>query len=123
MTKTKPTTFAEYLASKPKEAQKHLRELHSILKAVAPKTKPAIKWGNPVYEENRILFALSAFKSHVNFMPTQASLLPFEKELEKFKTGKDTVQFPYDQPIPKALIKGIATHRAKDVRDNDARWM
>jgi len=123
MAKTKPTTIAEYIASKPKEAQKHLRELHSILKAVAPKAKQAIKWGNPVYEENRILFAFSAFRSHVNFYPAYASLAPFEKELEKYKTGKNSLQLPYDKPIPKALVKKIAIHRAKDVRENDAHWM
>jgi uncharacterized protein YdhG (YjbR/CyaY superfamily) len=123
MAKVKPTTIAQYIKLKPKEAQPHLKALYAILKSVAPNAKEVIKWGNPVWEENRILFALSAFKSHVNFMPTQASLLPFAKELEKYKTGKDTIQLRYDQPIPKTLIKKIASHRAKDVRENDSHWM
>jgi hypothetical protein len=33
------------------------------------------------------------------------------------------MQFPYDKPLPKALITKIAKYRLKDVRDNDARWM
>jgi uncharacterized protein YdhG (YjbR/CyaY superfamily) len=59
----------------------------------------------------------------MNFMPTTTSLEPFREELKSFKTGKGTLQLPYDQPLPKGLIKRIAIHRAEDVRNNDARWM
>jgi uncharacterized protein YdhG (YjbR/CyaY superfamily) len=119
----KPTTVFEYIQAAPKEAQKMLRELRSVLLKVAPKAKEAIKWGYPVVEEKRILFSYSAFKDHINFMPTAPSMKPFKKELANYKTGKDTIQFPYDKPLPKALIRKIAAYRAKEVRENDAKWM
>jgi uncharacterized protein YdhG (YjbR/CyaY superfamily) len=56
-------------------------------------------------------------------MPTHRTLDYFKKELKEYKTGKDTIQFPYDKPLPKTLIRKIALHRARDVRENDARWM
>ena len=56
-------------------------------------------------------------------MPTGPALEPFSKELAEYKTGKDTIQFPYDKPLPKALIRRIASYRAKQVRDEDARGM
>ena len=56
-------------------------------------------------------------------MPTRRTLDYFKKELKEYKTGKDTVQFPYDKPLPETLIRKIALHRAKDVKENDARWM
>lgn len=56
-------------------------------------------------------------------MPTHSSIVPFKKELEGYTTGKDTIQFPYTKPLPKGLIRKIAAYRAKDVRENDARWM
>jgi uncharacterized protein YdhG (YjbR/CyaY superfamily) len=121
--KIKPTTVDEYIRLAPIEAQEKLIELRSILKKVAPGATECLKWGSPVFEEKRILFAYTAFKSHINFMPTHASLVPFEKELEDYVTGKDTIQFPYTKPLPKTLIRKIAAHRAKDVRENDARWM
>jgi uncharacterized protein YdhG (YjbR/CyaY superfamily) len=119
----KPTTVTEYINAAPKEAQQKLKEIRAILKKVAPGATETLKWGSPVFEEKRILFAYTAFKSHLNFMPTQSSLTPFKEELAEYKTGKDTVQFPYNKPLPKALIQKIATHRAKEVRENDARWM
>jgi uncharacterized protein YdhG (YjbR/CyaY superfamily) len=123
MAKIKPTTITEYINSKPKEAQNNLHELHAVLSKVAPKAKEAIKWGMPVFEEKRILFAFAAFKSHLNFMPTPSAIETFRDELAAYTTGKGSIQFPYDKPLPKKLIQKIAAWRAKDVRENDARWM
>ena len=55
--------------------------------------------------------------------PTPAALKVFKKELSEYKTGKGSVQFPYDKPLPKNIIKKLAAYRAKDVKENDARWM
>jgi uncharacterized protein YdhG (YjbR/CyaY superfamily) len=123
MPKIKASTVAEYIKAAPKEAQKHLKELRAILKDVAPKATEAIKWGSPVLEGKRILFAYNAHASHLNFMPTRSSLTPFIKDLEGYKTGKDTIQFPYDKPLPVALIKKIATYRVIDVEEKGALWM
>jgi uncharacterized protein YdhG (YjbR/CyaY superfamily) len=56
-------------------------------------------------------------------MPTGPAIEPFKEELAEYKTGKDTIQFPYDKPLPEELIRKIALYRAIDVRENDALWM
>lgn len=122
MPRPRAATVAEYIADAPKPAQKHLRAIRALLRQVAPKATEAIKWGHPVLEAERILFSYSAHRSHLNFMPTGSSLAPFEDELAAFKTGKDTVQLPYDRPLPAALIKRIAAHRVAQVRKG-AKWM
>ena len=123
MAKTKATTVTEYINAAPKEAREKLEEIRAILKKVAPNATETLKWGTPVFEEKRILFAYAAFKSHLNFMPTRSSMIPFKEELAAYTTGKDTIQFPYEKPLPKMLIPKIAAYRARDVRENDARWM
>jgi uncharacterized protein YdhG (YjbR/CyaY superfamily) len=123
MPKSKPETVDEYIEAAPQGAQEKLREIRAILKKVAPNARETLKWGSPVFEEGRILFSYSAHRSHLNFSPTGPAMAPFREELAAFKTGKDTIQFPYDKPLPKALIRKIAVFRAKQVRENDARWM
>lgn len=123
MAPVKPKSVDEYIAAAPPEVQKKLAEIRAILKKVAPNAREEMKWGSPVFEENRILFAYTAFKSHLNFMPTRRTLDFFRNELKEYVTGKDTIRFPYDKPLPKGLIRKIAIHRARDVRENDARWM
>lgn len=123
MPKIKASTVDDYIESAPREAREHLREIRSILREVAPDAAEALKWGSPVFEEKRILFSYSAYRSHLNFMPTGPTLEPFRDRLAEYTTGKDTIQFPYDRPLPKELIREIAAYRARDVRENDARWM
>ena len=120
---SKPTTVTEYINAAPRQAKEKLQELRAILQKAAPEATECLKWGSPVFEEKRILFAYAAFKSHLNFMPTPSALEPFKKELAAYKTGKGSIQFPYDKPLPKLLIRKIAAYRIKDVRENDARWM
>ncbi len=119
----KAETVDQYITHAPDTARERLTQLRALLKSVVPEAKEAIKWGVPVFEEKRILFAYAAFKKHMNFMPTEASIKPFENELGDFKTGKGSVQLPYDKPLPEQLILKMARHRVHDVRENDARWM
>ena len=123
MQKIKPSNVDEYIDAAPLIAQEKLREIRSILKKIAPDAIEMLKWGNPVLIEKRILFSYSAYKKHINFMPTGPAMKPFEKELSGFSTGKDTIQLPYDKPLPISLIQKIAEYRVKDVKENDAKWM
>ena len=120
---SKPKNVDEYINAFPDPVQKKLNELRSILKEVAPDATEELKWGKPVFVEKRILFSFAGFKNHMMFMPTGPSLEPFKDELKDYKTGKDTVQFAYDQPIPKELITKIARYRRTDVLENGALWM
>jgi uncharacterized protein YdhG (YjbR/CyaY superfamily) len=119
---TRPTTVSAYIDAAPREAQSKLRQIRALLREVAPGATEAIKWGSPVLEQERILFAYTAHRSHLNFMPTGSSLTAFKEDLVEYKTGKDTIQFPYDKPLPKALIRRIAKYRVRQVKEG-AKWM
>lgn len=120
----RPTTIAAYIEAAPPAGRPNLRRLHEILKSVAPQAQEAIKWGTPFYVEPRFLFAFSAHKAHISFAPSAPVLEKFRKELAKHKTTKETLQLPYSEPLPEALIRKIATYRLQVVseRDDDAFW-
>jgi uncharacterized protein YdhG (YjbR/CyaY superfamily) len=120
MAKKRPATITEYIEAAPPEARSHLRQLYRILKSVAPDGTEAIKWGVPVFWERRILFGFAAYKAHISFGPGPAAMKHFSKELAKYKTGKGTMQIPYDQPLPEDLVRKIAAYCITDVRENDA---
>jgi len=124
MTTQRPATIADYIRAAPLEGQPHLRRLYALLKSVAPDAEEAIKWGTPFFVEPRFLFAFSAHKAHLNFTPTAAGLEPFSKELQAYKTTKGMLQIRYDEPLPEALIRKMAEHRVRMVRErkDDAFW-
>lgn len=124
MSKMKPQTIESYIANAPQQGQAHLRQLHALLKAVAPDAQETIKWNTPFFVQPKFLFAFSAHKHHLGFTPSPEGLAPFSKELERYGTTKGTLKVRYDAPLPEALIRKIALHRVKTVgeRDDDGFW-
>jgi uncharacterized protein YdhG (YjbR/CyaY superfamily) len=120
MGKKGPATIEEYIEAAPPEARPHLRQMYRILKSVAPVGTEAIKWGIPAFWERRMLFGFAACKAHISFGPGPAAMKRFSKELAKYKTGKGTMQIPYDQPLPEDLVRKIAAYCIADARENDA---
>lgn len=122
MERKKPTCVEEYIEQLPEIAQSRIKELRSILKSIVPEAKEGLKWGKPVFESETILFAYSAHKSHLSFIPTGPALKPFKKELTELVTKKDSVQFSFEHPIPENLIRKIAEYRKKEVKEKSAKW-
>lgn len=58
---------------------------------------------------NLVYFA--AFKNHIGFYPTPAANEAFKKELSIYKTGKGSIQFSMDAPIPYELIAQMVQFR------------
>lgn len=58
-------TVDEYAKAMSVEHQAILAELRAIIKAAAPKATAAIKWAQPVYEENGPLLFIRNAKNHV----------------------------------------------------------
>jgi uncharacterized protein YdhG (YjbR/CyaY superfamily) len=100
MSNAKPKTIDEYIISASPEAQRQLLAMYSLLKKAAPGAAEAIKWGSPVFEENRILFAFAAYKSHLNFMPTPSAMKPFKRDWQS-------------TPRAKALFNSLTTSRCR----------
>lgn len=120
---TKPKTVDEYIKQAPEQSQAKLREMRAYLREVAPDAEEGLKWGNPAFSLHRVLFVYAGYKNHINFAPNPPAVRAFEKELKEYKTGKGSISFPLDKPLPKTLIKKIARFRMKDLKENDAKWM
>ncbi len=78
--KPKVQTVDEYIEVAPEQAQPMLRELRALLQKIAPNATEGLKWGSPVFEDGRILFAYSAHNNHLNFVPTGPALEPFRED-------------------------------------------
>ena len=120
----RPTTIAEYIQAAPPEGQPHLRQLHALLRRAAPEAEETIKWGIPFFVEPRFVFAFSAHKAHLSFASTAAAMERFSKELERHKTTKGTLKLPYNEPLPEDLLRKLAEHCVRQVRErkDDAFW-
>ena len=103
----------EYIAAFPKEVQQLLSQMRKTIKTAAPKAEELISYGMPVYKHNGVLVYFGGYKNHIGFYATPTGHEAFKKEFSKYKTGKGSVQFPSDKPLPLGLITRIVKFRVK----------
>jgi len=120
--KLKPTTIAEYINTAAAGVQERLWQLHECIRKAAPGATEDIKWRMPAYSYQKILVTFAVFKNHIGFYPMPSALEKFSKELNKYKTGEGSVQFPLDKPLPLALISKIVKFRVKESKEGTIQW-
>ena len=113
----KPQTIDEYIAGFPPDVQAILEQIRALIRTTAPQAKEAIKYQIPTFTLNGNLVHFAAFKNHIGFYPTPTGTDKFQQELSIYKSGKGSVQFPLDQPIPYNLIRRIVEFRVQENLD------
>ncbi len=111
---TKPPTITnvdEYIASFPQKAQKYLKQMRAIVIKAAPNAEEKLSYQMPYYKYHGRLVYFAAHTNHLGLYPMAAGIERFKKELADYTTGKGSVQFPFDKPLPVALITKIIKFR------------
>lgn len=68
----------------------------------------------PAFDQNGIVVYFAAFKNHIGLYALPSGHEAFQKELSQYKSGKGSVQFPLDKPMPYDLITKIVKFRVKE---------
>lgn len=104
----------DYINSFPIEVQLLLEQIRATIKEVAYLATEDIKYGMPTFVLNGNLVHFAAFANHIGFYPVPTAIAAFKEELSVYKTGKGSVQFPLNKPMPLALIAKIVAFRVKE---------
>ena len=112
--KIKFRTIDEYIAAFPDDIQLILEKIRKTIKDAAPGAEEAISYQIPTFKLNGNLVHFAAFKNHIGFYPAPSGSEAFKKQLSVYKSGKGSVQFPLDKPMPLLLIQKIVKYRVKE---------
>ncbi|MDR2562646.1 MAG: DUF1801 domain-containing protein [Prevotellaceae bacterium] len=107
-------TVDEYIARFEPEIQIVLNELRNIVKSEAPEASEKISYGMPTFYLNGNLVHFAAFKHHYGFFPAPSAIDEFEEELAPYRSGKGSLHFPMNKPIPQDIIKKIVRFRVNE---------
>ena len=111
----KSANIDEYIAGFPIETQKVLAQVRAIIKKVAPNAEETISYAIPAFNLNKHnLVYFAGYKNHISLYPVPKGSATFEKEISKFKSGKGTMQFSLDKPLPIGVITKIVKYRLKE---------
>ena len=118
-------TVDDYIQAQTAEHREQLQFMRNLIKAVLPDAVETLKWGNPAFthQDGMILVIFSAHKNHMNLVATPSTKQAFESKLNNYKTGKGSISFPYDKPLPADLIKSYVTYRANEYKNGGVNWM
>jgi uncharacterized protein YdhG (YjbR/CyaY superfamily) len=107
-------TIDEYIETFEPGIQKTLNEIRNFIKKEVPEATEKISYGMPTFYMNGNLVHFAAFKDHYSFYPSPSGIDDFfEKELAPYRTGKGTLRFPIDKPIPWKIIQKVIQFRVK----------
>lgn len=108
------TTIDEYIAGFPAEIQAILQQIRATIHAAAPDAQETISYQMPTFTLHGNLVHFAAFKAHIGFYPTPSGTEHFQAALAPYKSGKGSVRFPLDQPIPYDLVAEIVRFRVAE---------
>ena len=104
-----PTSVDEYLAALPDAPRAVLQRLRETIRNAAPEAVETISYHMPTFKlRGRFLVSFAAFKDHCSLFPaSDAVMQEYGEELKPFFSGKGTLRFTTEDPIPDALVKKI----------------
>jgi uncharacterized protein YdhG (YjbR/CyaY superfamily) len=106
----KPDDVGSYIAAFPKNVQVLLSKVRRAIRAAAPKASEVISYRMPAYKQHGMLVYFAGFKGHVGLYPPVRGNAALQKAVGKYAGPKGNLKFPYDQPLPLALIARIVRH-------------
>lgn len=115
MSPNTPTTISAYIASFPEETQFILEQVRETIQKAAPDAVEAIKYAMPTFVlKGKNLVHFAGYKNHIGFYATPSGHEEFKEALAGYKSGKGSVQFPIEEPMPLELIARIVAFRLKE---------
>jgi uncharacterized protein YdhG (YjbR/CyaY superfamily) len=111
-----PTSVEDYLGALPQEQRAALEKLRKTIRAAAPQATEKISYAMPAFEQDgRFLVSYAAFKDHCSLYPASAAVMEaLGDELGPYFSGKGTLRFRADEPIPAALVRKIVRVRLQE---------
>jgi uncharacterized protein YdhG (YjbR/CyaY superfamily) len=110
-----PKNIDEYIAGFPIDVQKTLQKIRMTIKKAAPEAEETMSYKMPTFNLNgKYLIYFAGYKKHIGFYPAPIGNEKFKEEIAPYESGKGTLKFPLDEPIPLKLIRKIVQFRVKE---------
>jgi uncharacterized protein YdhG (YjbR/CyaY superfamily) len=110
-----PKTIDEYIAALPPHVQAIMEQIRATIREAAPGVDEVISYKMPGFRLNGdFLIYIGAYKKHVGLYPAPVGVNELEERLSTYTSGKATLRFPLDRPIPYDLIRDIVALRVNE---------
>ncbi|HWC71358.1 MAG TPA: DUF1801 domain-containing protein, partial [Actinomycetota bacterium] len=103
-------------AKLPDDQREVLQSLRATIAKAAPEATEAISYGVPAFKlRGHPLVSYGAGKHHCAFYLMGTAVMDAHRsELERYETGKGSIRFTPDAPLPKALVRKLVKARVAE---------
>lgn len=110
------TTVDGYMAALPDDRRAVIQELRRTLATAAPQASETIAYDMPALRlDGRFLVSYAAYKNHYSLFPASDGVVEaLGDDLAPYLSGKGTIRFPSNAPIPSALVRRIVEVRLQE---------
>ncbi len=116
------TTIDAYIDACPPAVRPVLQMLRQTITEAVPDAVECIRYNMPAFQlHGTTLMYFAAWKKHISLYPFTEAMATMLTDAAGYKTsGKGTIQFPLDQPLPFPLIRDIVAVRVHELRAHAA---
>jgi uncharacterized protein YdhG (YjbR/CyaY superfamily) len=117
-----PDTVDAYLASFPDDTRRLLEEVRAALRSAIPDAVDSISYAIPALKvAGRPVIYFAGARKHIGVYPAPTGDRSFEDAIAPHRSGRATLRFPLDQPIPVDLIERIGRAALQNHIERDDR--
>ncbi len=110
----------EYVAQAPPETRTILRKICAIVREEVPGAEERISYRMPAFFHGGAIVYFAPFTHHVGMFPPVKGDAALEKALAIYRGEEGNLRFPFDEPMPYALIRRVVRARLKALRAKQA---
>lgn len=112
-----PASVEAYLAALPADRRSALEDLRRTVRAAVPDAEERFSYGIPTYRYRaKMLVAFGAGKHHLALYAVSAAAVgAMRGALGRRATGKGTVRFTPEDPLPEAVVRQILSMRTAEI--------
>ncbi len=105
------------MAALPAVSRVVLSHLRETIRSAAPEATEAISYQMPAFKrDGRFLVSYAAFKDHCSLFPASGAVMDaLGEELQPYVSGRGTLRFTVEDPIPDRLVRRIVEVRLAEV--------
>jgi uncharacterized protein YdhG (YjbR/CyaY superfamily) len=103
----------EYLGALTPEQARILKRVLALVRKSVPRSTTVISYGIPAFRQDRVFIYCAAFKQHIGIYPPVRDNPRLQEALKPYANAKGNLRFPFDEPLPIALIARVAKALAK----------
>ncbi len=104
----------DYIASQPKEHQRLLRRVRTIIRQVAPDAEESVSYGIPTYKVGRARLYFAGWKKHFSIYPVTAALIAELADTlarAEYEVEKSTIRIAYEGTMPTHFIQRVTARK------------